>query len=301
MLPKRHLDLDLLRALVAIADTASFSQAASALGRSQSTISLQIKRLEELVGRPLLQRIQGRVTGPTEDGRVMIDYARQMLRLNDEAYSCFAEPTLSGTLRVGLPEELMESTFPATLKRFRETYPRMQLVVHSAITARLLVELEAGELDVALLKGVESNDTSTHSVLWREPLVWVAADGHQRSLPTPLPLALFGEGCAFRIAATATLARAGLAWQIAFCGASYTGLRHAVGAGLGIAALPQSLATPGLAIVEHGLPPLPESHIAVRYAAGEPASAAIRLVDILKEQIRQDRRASGRPPKRAAR
>src|SRR6266566_7850859 len=187
MLPKCHLDLDLLRALVAIADTASFSQAATQLGRSQSAISLQIKRLEELVGRPLLERIQGRVTGPTDDGHVLLDYARQMLRLNDEAYSCFAAPLMTGTLRVGMPEELMESIFPAALKRFHEGHPRILLQLRSSMSSQLLAALDAGELDVTLFKHTEPVAPEGTLTLWHEPLVWVAAEGYRHCLPSSLP------------------------------------------------------------------------------------------------------------------
>ena len=125
----RNLDMDLLRALVAIADSGSFSAAALRLGRTQSAISLQIKRLEEAVGQSLLERSQGRVVGPTAEGRVVIDYSRRILRLNDEACACFARPNLVGRLRLGLPEELMESVFPRVLAEFTRDYPRVELSV----------------------------------------------------------------------------------------------------------------------------------------------------------------------------
>jgi molybdate transport repressor ModE-like protein len=285
MLPKRHLDLDLLRALVAIAETASFSQAAGALGRSQSTISLQIKRLEQMIGRPLLERVQGRVSGPTEDGRVLIDYARQLLRLNDEAYSCFAEPAMTGTLRVGLPEELMESVFPAALKRFRETHPRVNLIVRCHMSAPLQKELEAGEIDVAIFKSTGAAERDETEVLWREPLTWIAAEDYPRALPASLPLVVFAEGCAFRTAATAALARAGQPWHIAFSGNSYTGLRHAVACGLGFTVLPLSLTDAGAVVARHDLPPLPDSHVVVRYAPGERHPAALRLIEVLKDRL----------------
>jgi molybdate transport repressor ModE-like protein len=92
MMNPRHLDLDLLRTLVAIADSGSFSTAAERLGRSQSAVSLQVKRLEEQVGQPLLDRAQGRLNGPTEEGRALLDYARRLLRLHDEACSLFTAP-----------------------------------------------------------------------------------------------------------------------------------------------------------------------------------------------------------------
>lgn len=281
----RHLDLEALRALTAIADTGSFSAAAQQLGRTQSAVSLQIKRLEETLGQMLLRRVQGRVDGATAEGQVLLGYAREMLRLNDEACASIAPDAAAGTLRVGLSEELMESVFPAAMARFRVLYPRMRLLVRADLAARLHDALAGGELDLIVFKhcGAPPRHATT---LWQEPLLWVAGEawavGWQAALP--VPLALFGENCAFRVAATAALAKAGREWLLAYTGSSLAGLRHAVRCGLGLTVLPRSLLRPGLCAVERGLPVLPEARI-LAASAGDPHPAGARLLALIGEEI----------------
>lgn len=285
---QRNLDMDLLRTLVAIADGGSFSGAAAQLGRTQSAISLQVKRLEELVGHPLLERTQGRVTGPTEEGRVLIDYGRRILRLNDEAYSCFAQPSLSGQLRLGLPEELMESTFAPVLASFSRACPRVELSVRCDLSVRLNGALETGELDLAILKrvaGVPGPEQDGWHLLKREPLVWLAGEQGNPVHQRPLPLALFHEGCVFRVAALAALAQAGVAAKTAFVGNSYTGLRHAVMAGLALTPLPASLAGTGLTQIRDGLPRLPEAEIVARFGRHDPPASARLLLELFEQQL----------------
>lgn len=146
----RNLDMDLLRALVDIADSGSFSAAAHRLGRTQSAVILQIKRLEEAVGQSLLERRRGRVVGPSAEGRVLIDYSRRILRLDDEAWACFARPDLAGRLRLGLTEELMESVFPRVLANFGRDYPRVELSVRCDLSVCLITLAETSELDLTI-------------------------------------------------------------------------------------------------------------------------------------------------------
>lgn len=286
---KRHLDIEALRALVAINDTASFSAAAQQLGRTQSAVSLQIRRLEETLGQTLLRRVQGRVDGPTAEGELLLSYAREILRLNDEAYASVAENTAVGSLRVGLPEELMESIFPAAMQRFQALYPRMRVTLRADASAGLRQALAAGEFDLILFKHCDTMPPKQTVSLWREPLVWVAGEGHATSLPSPLPMALFSENCAFRIAATAALAKAALPWQLSYTGASIAALRQAVICGLGVGVLPRSLLQPGMVPITKGLPALPEARIAAAFAPGLPHPAAERFVALLGEEIRLQR------------
>lgn len=296
MISRRHLDIEALRALVAIADTLSFSVAALQLGRTQSAVSLQIKRLEDILGQKLLRRVQGRVDGATDEGRVLISYGREILRLNDEAYASVAEDAAVGSLRIGLPEELMESVFPAAMARFQGFYPRVRLSVRADASANLRPLLENGELDLILFKHCEGQAAINTMTVWQEPLVWMAGEAYATTLPTPLPMALFGENCCFRIAATAALAKAGRAWQLNYTGSSITGLRHAVCCGLGIAVLPQSLLVPGMVVIGTGLPPLPEARIAAAFAAGATHPAAERFVALIGEEIRAQRGMLTRTP-----
>jgi len=280
----RHLDMDLLRGLVAIADAGSFSAAAQQLGRTQSAVSLQVKRLEEILGHTLLDRSHGRLVGPTEEGRVLIDYARRILRLNDEAYSCFAQPGLAGRLRVGVPEELMEGVFPDVMAAFARACPRVELSVRCDISVRLAAAVEAGELDLALVKRV-GGAAPEAGVLRREPLTWFVGAGSDAHRRTPLPVAVFHEGCVFRVAALAALAREQRPWQLSFVGNGFTGIRHAVAAGLAVTPLPRSLAAPGLVEVRHDLPELPMAELVTCFPGGEPAPAARRLVELIEARL----------------
>ncbi|NTV97029.1 MAG: LysR family transcriptional regulator, partial [Thiobacillus sp.] len=206
----RNLDIDLLRALVAIADYGGFSAAGTRLGRSQSAVSMQVKRLEAVLGQTLLERRQGRVVGPTAEGRVVIDYGRRILRLNDETFGCFDRPVLSGGLRLGLPEELMESVFPRVLATFQRAYPRVELSVRCDLSTRLAAQAEAGDLDIAIAKRVAGQESPARGEAWRvlrrEPLAWLTGEGSNAVDLRPLPLAVFHEGCVFRVAAAAALA-----------------------------------------------------------------------------------------------
>ncbi len=280
----RHLDPEALRALVAIADTASFSAAAQQLGRTQSAVSLQIKRLEETLGQTLLRRVQGRVDGATAEGLALLGYAREILRLNDEACASIAPDAVAGTLRVGLPEELMESVFPAAMARFRALYPRMRLLVRADAAARLRDALADGELDLIVFKHCGGALPRQAETLWQEPLLWVVGEAWATALPAPLPLALFGENCVFRLAATAALAKAKRDWLLAYTGSSLAGLRHAVRCGLGVSVLPRSLLQPGLCVVEKGLPALPEARL-LAAAASDLPPAGMRLQALLGEEI----------------
>lgn len=287
--PLRHLDMDLLRALVAIADTGSFSAAGQQLGRGQSAISLQIKRLEELVGQTLLDRANGRVIGPTEEGRLLIDYGRRILRLNDEAYSVFAQPGLAGRLRVGVPEELMEGVFPDVMAAFSRACPRVELHLRCDISVRLGAALDAGELDLAVTKRVgektPAGSRASTRVLRREAIVWFVGESSDAHRRRPLPLAVFHEGCVFRVAALAALAKAAISAQPMFVGNSFTGIRHAVAAGMAVTPLPRSMACAGLVQVKSGLPKLPNTELVASFAAGAASAAARRLVDLLEERL----------------
>ena len=288
----RHLDIDALRAFASIVDLGSFSLAASRLGRTQSALSLQLRKLEEMLGQTLLRRIQGRVDGPTEEGRALLGYARQMLQLNDEAWHSIARHEEAGVLRIGLPEEYMESVFPAAMARFAAAYPRMRLQLRSDTSAALLAALAAGELDTAFFKHCREDEAGDLPV-WREPLLWLAGAGHYPALPTPLPLALYRENCAFRLAATQALAAAGKSWELCYSGASATGLRHAVRAGIGITVLPRSQAGDDMRILE-GLPLLPDARLSARHAGSAIHPAAERFVALIGDAIRAI--SPGRPP-----
>jgi DNA-binding transcriptional LysR family regulator len=289
----RHLDLDALRAFAAIVDSGGFSSAATQLGRTQSAVSLQIKRLEQSLGQTLLQRVQGRVDGPTAEGAALLAYARQLLRLNDEACAALRQNSAVGSLRIGLPEELMESVFPAVMPGFRALYPRLRLFVQADTSAALRRVLADGALDVAIVKHCGDELPADSELIHSEPLCWMAGLAYRDAPPEAeavLPLALFGENCVFRLAVGAALAGAGLASVLQYTGSSTTGLRHAVRHGLGITALPRSLLDDGLVTIERygalNLPALPPARLLALHAPGEVAAASRCLLGLLGAAIK---------------
>lgn len=289
----RHLDLDALRAFVAIVDSGGFSSAGVQLGRTQSAVSLQLKRLEHSLGQSLVQRVQGRVDGPTAEGAALLAYARQLLRLNDEACAALRQNSAVGSLRLGLPEELMESIFPAVMPGFRALYPRLRLFVQADTSAALRRTLAEGALDVALVKHCGDALPAEAELIHEEPLCWMAGLAYRDVSPEAegeLPLALFGENCVFRLAVGAALAATGWPSVLQYTGSSTTGLRHAVRQGLGVTALPRSLLAEGLVIVERygsrRLPELPPARLLALHAPGEVAAASRCLLGLLAEAIR---------------
>lgn len=285
----RNLDIDLLRTLITIADTGSFSGAAARLGRTQSAVSLQVKRLEEVIGDALLLRSHGRLVGPTAEGLLLIDYGRRILRLNDEAYSCFAHPEFSGRLRVGLPEEVMEIVFSKVQAAFSAACPRVELSVRCDLSVRLIDQVEKGELDLALARRFSTVGAADVPHGWRvirrEPLVWATGEGSNAIDQSPLPVGVFHEGCVLRTAAIAALAAAHMPWRPAFVGSSFSTLRHAVVSGIAVTPLPKSVLLPGMLEVKDLLPKLPVIETIIGFAPGEALSAAQQFGQIIEKQL----------------
>ena len=146
------LDIDTLRALVAIVALKSFSRAAEQLGRSQSAISLQIARLEAVVGHPLLERARGHVLGPTLKGAELVAHAREMIALNERAVAAMRQPASERRIRLGVPADFLERDFASAFGELRSRFPKAQLSVRTDLSARLAEDLEQGRLDLAFYK-----------------------------------------------------------------------------------------------------------------------------------------------------
>ncbi|MDQ2805139.1 MAG: LysR family transcriptional regulator, partial [Pseudomonadota bacterium] len=165
------IDADLLRVFVLIADGRSFTQAATMVGRTQSAVSMQVKRLEEALGQPVLRRGKGEAVELTPHGEYLLGRARQILALNDEVMATFRAPQIAGTVRVGTPDDYALGYLPPVLKRFAETHPAVQVYVTCAPSEELLPRLRSGELDLTLVsEGEEARDWPVVH-LHRGPLV----------------------------------------------------------------------------------------------------------------------------------
>jgi DNA-binding transcriptional LysR family regulator len=269
------LDFELLRAFVAVADCGGFHRAAERLNLTQSTISQQIKRLELETKRPLFRRTT-RSVALTDDGEMLLGDARRLLQLEEAARFRLEAPRLSGTVRLGVVEEVAGGSLPSALGRFATLHPAVKLEVQIGVSAELIEQFDKGRLDVVFAK--RPLGTSRGRLVWREPMVWAAADTFDLVLDSTLPLALYRERSVSREAALAALNGSELVWKIVYTSPSLTGVRAAALAGLAITPLPASAVIAGLRIlgVGEGLPRLPDLEFAIyEKARAEKAAAAL--------------------------
>ena len=275
------LDPDLLRAFVLIAEGGSFTRAAERVGRTQSAVSMQIRRLEETLGQPLLVRTP-RGVAPTAQGMWLLERARALLALNDEIVGNFRSPPMVGTVRLGTPDDYALAWLPDILARFAEAHPAVELDVTCLNSDALTDRFRDGRLDLTLLtEGHEAPGTAGQRI-WRGPLRWVGSPTHglHRRDPLPLALALPDSDCPWRNAALGSLRAAGRAARVTYNSATQTGCFTVALAGLALTVstpctLPQGLAWLGEA---EGLPPLPEMGILLlrhEAAIGVPAADAL--------------------------
>src|ERR1700743_2780876 len=196
------LDFELLRAFVAVADGGGFHRAAERLNLTQSTVSQQIKRLELETERPLFRRTTPPAT-LTDDGEMLLGDARRLLQLEEAARHRLAAPRLSGTVRLGVVEEVAGGSLPSALGPFAPLHPGVKLEVQIGVSAELIAQLDAGRLDVVFAK--RPLGTSRGRLVWREPLVWAAAETFDLVPGAVVPLALYREKSVSREAALAAL------------------------------------------------------------------------------------------------
>jgi DNA-binding transcriptional LysR family regulator len=246
----RHVDLDLLRTFLSVVETGSFASAADQLGCTQPAVSLQIKRLEALIGQTLVER--ARPARATESGQTVLGYARRMLRLNDELLGRFDNGREGIVLRIGIPNDFSVAMLPAALSRFAASEPDVILDLHSDLSASLFEGLRAGQFDLVVAMTTERlSDLAVKT--WTERLVWIAAPDVKPAPDRPLPLICYPEGCVYRGRMLKRLAEEGLSWRIAMTSSSFTSIVAAVESGLGASAFAESTA-PAELVVERRKP-----------------------------------------------
>lgn len=285
------LDPDLLRSFVLIAEGGSVTRAASRVGRTQSAVSMQIKRLEDLLGRPLFIRSPKGLL-PTPHGVWLLERARALLEMHDEIVSGFRDPPMVGQVRLGSPDDYALRWLPGILARFAETHPAVEVEVICVNSSALAEHLLAGEVDLALI--TEGNEPPGYPVeeVWRGPLNWVGSAMHAIHRQDPLPLALAHCGCSWRSAALAALEATGRRSRIAYTSATQTGCFAVTLAGLAVTlstptTLPEGLAWLGEA---EGLPALPETRM---FLAKSRGSEGLAPVEALAQRIVQGFRQPG--------
>ncbi|MBY0563129.1 MAG: LysR family transcriptional regulator [Hyphomonadaceae bacterium] len=289
-----NLDLDLLRAFVAVAETGSFTRAGARLGRTQSAVSLQIQRLEAQLDVQLFARDPRRVT-LTHSGESLLPQARKLLRLNDEIVAGIVEHDLEGEVRFGAPEDFATAHLPGVLGDFVHAYPHVNLSVTCDLTLNLIEAMSRGELDLALIKR-EPMGPDIGTPVWREELVWVAADASLLQSSSKLPLIAAPAPCVYRKRAVTALEQSGRPWRMAYTSPSLAGQHAALRAGLGITVLPREMAPDDLIVLEGVLPALADAEIALIRAKSLPV-AAQRLADFILSALEQ---ANDAEPHKAA-
>ncbi len=280
-----NLDMDVLRTLATAIELGSFARAAERLGRTQSAVSLQMRRLEAQVGQPVLRK-QGRGLALTDAGDVLLGYARRMLELNDEALTALKGSALAGTVRLGVHQDFAAAWLPAALARFARAYPAVGIAAQVERNAVLLDRLAHGQLDLALVFGVAAATGPGFAAtpVVELPMTWLAGRDYAPSERRPLPLILFEAPCVFRDAALAALERARVPWRVVLTSPSLTGLWAAAEAGLGVTIRTPMGLPRALVPIEAGLPALPRVTLTVHTIA-EPAPAVVRLREILLDVL----------------
>jgi DNA-binding transcriptional LysR family regulator len=276
------LDLDLLRSFVSVVDTGGFTRAGERVHRTQSTVSQQIRRLEEAFGRPLLHRDGKRIT-PTEGGERLLSYARRLLALAEEARDVVSRPTGDGVVRLGIPEDFAAYRLTEMLSDFARSRPGLRLHVRCGKSDQLRSALERRDLDLALLK--RDMEEAGGIAAWPERLHWVTSRCHPIDFRRDsLPLAVFEQGGLYRNRAINALETIGRAWHIAYTSPNVFGIQAAVSAGLGISILPEVAILPDHNVLGagDGFPPITDTEVAL-VAAPEASAATRRLAELLAD------------------
>jgi DNA-binding transcriptional LysR family regulator len=276
-------DTVLLRSFVTVAQEGSFTRAAARLHLTQSAISAHLRRLEDQAGKTLFVRTT-RSTALTPDGELLLGYARAILALNRDARARLRHSSSDGTVRIGMSEDFAHARIMERLHAFGLRNPGLALDITIGVPGTLLQGMDRGELDFVL--GGRCHDDRPGRPLWREPLVWAAAEWMSVDLSLPLPLAVFPEPCPYREAALAALAHAGIDSRIALVCSSSGGVLAAVRAGLAVTPMLASRLESGLqTLADARLPTLPNVEFTLFGAS--PVTA---LVEELCSEAQRDLR-----------
>lgn len=269
----QNIPTELLRTFMKAIDLGSFTRAGQQVGRTQSAVSLQIRRLEEIVDVQLFQRDAHKLQ-LTPEGRSLAQYARRILALNDEALASMRQPNVAGRIRLGAPHEYTASLLPEFLGKFAQSHPNVMLEVTSDLSKNLLKRQANGEFDLVLALHDESGQ-SDNLLIFTEPLVWITGEDHERHLQSPLPLVVAPPPCIYRNRILQTLNAQSRTCRIAYLSSSYNGIIAAVRAGLGVTVMTESTIPPGVRRLgeRDGFDPLRQVQLRLHLGATKPTDA----------------------------
>ncbi|MFO1150008.1 MAG: LysR family transcriptional regulator [Alsobacter sp.] len=279
------LDTDQLRSFVSIVDTGSFTRAAERVNKTQSAVSMHIRRLEEQLGRPLFVK-QGRGVRLSEDGEKLIDYARQMLQVEAAAFASVSRKALAGRIRLGIPDDYAESFLPEILTRFICRHPLVELTVVCEGSLALAERVAGRELDMAVV--TSCMDLKGAEVLREEPLNWVVGTTSRAHETRPLPLALSGPTCSWRSRAVKALNDAGIPWRQLLASANQVAISPVVLAGIAVSVMPPSAMRAGMRVLDarDGLPEIGMNAIGLLEGRGKQTDESIALAEEIRGALR---------------
>ncbi len=274
-----NLPTELLRTFLKAVELGSFTRAGDAVGRTQSAVSLQMRRLEEMLGTALFERGTHRVK-LTDEGNTLVGYARRLLALNDEAVASLRRPRLAGSVRLGAPHEYMASLLPTILGKFAHSHPGVTLEVTCELSKNLLERQAKGAFDLVIAlhdRGEAGDGVPVHT----EPLVWIAGVDHVSDEAQPLSLVLAPPPCIYRNRVLDTLGRLNRSWRVAYTSSSYSGIVAAVRAGLGVTLLSASTVPEGVRTLgtREGFPDMGALDVCVHVRRGGASEAASCLAE----------------------
>ena len=283
-------DVDLLRTFVAVVEAGSFTKAAVTVHRSQAAVSMQIKRLERMLGTTLFAR-DTRNLSLTRPGNTLLEYARPVIDLHEEAWSAIVRPEVTGRVVLGAPDDYVSSLLSPVLRRFSNLYPHVEIEIVCAQSTALAPMLADNKIDLAFV----TRDRKLRGEFVRsEPMVWVGASEDTSVLNvSPLPVGLYEPGCVARSNTLAALDRARIRYRAAYSSASLSGLVATVDAGLSVIALARCSVPSRLAILgaEQGLPVIEPLEIVVARSAKSDRPTC----DYFAAQMLQDLSVRGSP------
>ncbi len=269
----QDLQIDWLKCFVAVVDTGSLSSAAGEVHRSQSAVSMQLKKLEDAVGRRPLDR------GPrklqlTPDGQTLLGYARRMLDLQAEAQAALYGEELTGRVRLGVPDDYAAKYLTPVLKRFAPKHSGVEIELNCEQSTSLIPRVASGDLDLAL---VSRDHARRGTLLFHEPMVWVGAPQFELWRRDPLPIAVYEDASLARRGAIQSLAQQGRRYKVVYNSSSLAGQIAAVESGLAVAALTQCSAPEHLQVLgaEHGLGPVEPMEVAAYRSSESRGNKAV--------------------------
>ncbi len=290
---ERVIPIDLLKTFLVLYEHKSFSKTGEIVGRSQSAVSLQMRRLQEIAEGPLFTN-SGKTLALTEQGRVLLDYAEQIIKLNDECMSRLHGRLIKGIVRIGIPSDFAITYLPRILGRFSQDNPNIELDVQCDLSSDLRQSIRDQNYDLVLCLH-DGQPSEFLEGTWRDPAVWVGSRTHNLARLRPLPLVLFPEGCQYRNRIIQTLQNHDIAFRVVYSSSNMAGNQAAIQSGLGLTVLSRTTVPPYLKDLPQtpDLPDLGTVEIGLYWNKRGATKATQQLASYLSGIL--DRRLGSRP------